>query len=225
LIQTVPEDMQQRDDGDAVDDKDKKAKEFVDAKRQNNAAKERVLYTIHHEFKNLSDQEIADLNLQPGNNEGRYEMSILRKAITLIRSVTRGRSVIISVRRPTSKHATNFIEDGRAMHSCMHCSSETVIETFCNKCLCTVCLKHMKQHRKTAICKRETKLCEKGKELMPKLLEPTQLCRRDKCANRVDSKFKKCGNCKQARYCSRECQVADWSDHKTTCYKIGEEVD
>ncbi|GFH53177.1 hypothetical protein CTEN210_09653 [Chaetoceros tenuissimus] len=29
-----------------------------------------------------------------------------------------------------------------------------------------------------------------------------------------------CGNCKHFGYCSRECQVADWKDHKQTCKSI-----
>ena len=35
--------------------------------------------------------------------------------------------------------------------------------------------------------------------------------------------FDKCGNCKLARYCSRECQVADWkARHKKICKKAKE---
>lgn len=29
--------------------------------------------------------------------------------------------------------------------------------------------------------------------------------------------FKKCARCKYTRYCSRECQSADWKKHKTEC--------
>ena len=27
----------------------------------------------------------------------------------------------------------------------------------------------------------------------------------------------RCGKCKTAQYCSRECQVADWASHKAAC--------
>ncbi|RDB17073.1 hypothetical protein Hypma_001716 [Hypsizygus marmoreus] len=36
--------------------------------------------------------------------------------------------------------------------------------------------------------------------------------------------LKVCGKCKFSRYCSRECQVADWSDHKKTC-KVPRDTD
>jgi hypothetical protein len=29
--------------------------------------------------------------------------------------------------------------------------------------------------------------------------------------------FKRCSKCKNAYYCSRECQVADWKEHTSTC--------
>jgi hypothetical protein len=31
--------------------------------------------------------------------------------------------------------------------------------------------------------------------------------------------FQKCGRCKTVIYCSRDCQVADWSRHKKECKK------
>ena len=31
--------------------------------------------------------------------------------------------------------------------------------------------------------------------------------------------FKKCGQCQCKRYCSRECQKADWKKHKQVCVK------
>ncbi|KAI1840214.1 hypothetical protein JX266_013581 [Neoarthrinium moseri] len=33
---------------------------------------------------------------------------------------------------------------------------------------------------------------------------------------------KKCGKCNQAAYCSRECQVADWPQHKALCKTFGD---
>ena len=224
-IQIVPEDMQQRNDDDTVDVSNNQVKEMLDIKKNNNAKKERVLYTIQHDFKNLSDNEILHLKLRSGNNEGKFEMNLLRKALTRIETSNRGRFVFINIIRKDGERMVTSAYDGSATHACTHCSSDAIIETICNKCLTTVCIEHMRLHQKTVFCKLQTKVYEKVKELMPKLLEPTPLCRRDKCTSTVNSKFKKCGNCKQARYCSRECQVADWSDHKTTCYKIGEEVD
>jgi MYND finger len=32
-----------------------------------------------------------------------------------------------------------------------------------------------------------------------------------------NNKFKKCGKCKNVRYCSKECQIKDWSVHKLKC--------
>lgn len=33
--------------------------------------------------------------------------------------------------------------------------------------------------------------------------------------------LKRCGRCKLAHYCSRECQKADWKNHKTLCGSTG----
>ena len=35
---------------------------------------------------------------------------------------------------------------------------------------------------------------------------------------------KKCANCKVARYCNRDCQVAHWRKHKADCHKITERI-
>lgn len=34
----------------------------------------------------------------------------------------------------------------------------------------------------------------------------------------VKLKLYYCGACRRVRYCSKECQAADWRDHKTNCY-------
>ena len=34
-----------------------------------------------------------------------------------------------------------------------------------------------------------------------------------------NSKFKKCGSCIAANYCSKKCQRKDWSAHKNECMK------
>jgi hypothetical protein len=34
--------------------------------------------------------------------------------------------------------------------------------------------------------------------------------------------LKRCGRCKLAHYCSRECQKADWKNHKTLCGSTGD---
>lgn len=33
----------------------------------------------------------------------------------------------------------------------------------------------------------------------------------------VGAKFKKCARCEYVRYCSRDCQVQDWTKHKSRC--------
>jgi hypothetical protein len=46
----------------------------------------------------------------------------------------------------------------------------------------------------------------------------------DKCRN-VSSNHSKCSRCKDAFYCSRECQKSDWKRHKRWCGKSAQEVD
>ena len=41
------------------------------------------------------------------------------------------------------------------------------------------------------------------------------------CLKQSDVRLKKCGNCKNARYCDRECQKADWKNHKGECMENG----
>ena len=38
--------------------------------------------------------------------------------------------------------------------------------------------------------------------------------------NEMNHKMKKCQKCKQARYCSRECQKINWSTHRINCNTI-----
>ena len=37
------------------------------------------------------------------------------------------------------------------------------------------------------------------------------------CQARDCVSLRACGGCKLARYCSRECQLADWSEHREVC--------
>jgi len=39
-------------------------------------------------------------------------------------------------------------------------------------------------------------------------------CDNPKCVNKSS---KTCGKCDDKRYCSRDCQKADWAEHKLTC--------
>lgn len=54
------------------------------------------------------------------------------------------------------------------------------------------------------------------KETM-KLINSCSKCLKE---NNEAKKFKVCSKCKYAQYCSRECQVADWVDHKQACNKV-----
>ena len=35
--------------------------------------------------------------------------------------------------------------------------------------------------------------------------------------SKVVEKTRYCSNCREAVYCSKDCQVKDWAEHKTTC--------
>ena len=39
----------------------------------------------------------------------------------------------------------------------------------------------------------------------------------DECAGCGKKGKKKCGRCMEVKYCTRECQVADWRMHKLVC--------
>ncbi|KAI9374061.1 hypothetical protein BJX61DRAFT_344395 [Aspergillus egyptiacus] len=45
------------------------------------------------------------------------------------------------------------------------------------------------------------------------------------CAKKAskETTLKRCGKCKAIWYCSRECQKADWKDHKESCSKLANE--
>ena len=44
-------------------------------------------------------------------------------------------------------------------------------------------------------------------------------CKYFDCRNKetTNTRHKKCGKCSKVKYCSRECQIADWPRHKPTC--------
>jgi hypothetical protein len=42
-----------------------------------------------------------------------------------------------------------------------------------------------------------------------------------KCAKGGQTKLFKCGSCQSVRYCSKECQKADWKEHKVLCKLLG----
>lgn len=43
-----------------------------------------------------------------------------------------------------------------------------------------------------------------------------------KCAALDKRKVQKCSGCKSTYYCSKECQRADWSTHKSQCFELRE---
>jgi tetratricopeptide (TPR) repeat protein len=49
---------------------------------------------------------------------------------------------------------------------------------------------------------------------------------RNVCAKcgKTDIPLKQCGQCKQVKYCSRECQKSDWSRHKKVCAQLANEL-
>ena len=45
-----------------------------------------------------------------------------------------------------------------------------------------------------------------------------------KCNKCQKQAFKRCSKCKSVWYCSRECQVGDWPQHKEKCKKLAKEL-
>lgn len=45
------------------------------------------------------------------------------------------------------------------------------------------------------------------------------VCEECELAEETHTKFKVCGQCKDVRYCSRECQKTNYAKHKTNCKK------
>ena len=41
------------------------------------------------------------------------------------------------------------------------------------------------------------------------------VCYADGCSNTIN--LKRCSGCRRVRYCSEECQLKDWQEHKTCC--------
>jgi len=44
-----------------------------------------------------------------------------------------------------------------------------------------------------------------------------------KCGNCQKEASKRCSKCKQEFYCTRECQVQHWKEHKKVCKPLGKE--
>ena len=50
----------------------------------------------------------------------------------------------------------------------------------------------------------------------------TKPCTNPTCPNEEGVPTKRCGDCRRARYCSKECQIAAYLDHQKQCKKIQE---
>ena len=46
------------------------------------------------------------------------------------------------------------------------------------------------------------------------------ICEHCKCIEKEANCFQRCARCNLAAYCSRDCQKADWKEHKTKCKEI-----
>ncbi len=51
----------------------------------------------------------------------------------------------------------------------------------------------------------------------PEAMSSSEAARR--CAVCGSAATKRCGKCRQRRYCGQECQTADWKQHKTVCHE------
>mmetsp|Transcript_14120 Transcript_14120/g.31518 ORF Transcript_14120/g.31518 Transcript_14120/m.31518 type:complete len:278 (-) Transcript_14120:217-1050(-) len=58
-----------------------------------------------------------------------------------------------------------------------------------------------------------------GKACMP-CYWSSKPCTNPDCPNDVGVPTKRCGDCRRARYCSKECQIAMWPKHKEECSKM-----
>jgi hypothetical protein len=73
--------------------------------------------------------------------------------------------------------------------------------------------------------KRISCTCLKAKYSLVKKLQPTRtsgcvICNQAK----VRSSMMLCGRCKLKQYCSKDCQAADWPNHKGLCRSIHEQI-
>jgi hypothetical protein len=46
-------------------------------------------------------------------------------------------------------------------------------------------------------------------------IEKNMICYAPGCSNTIN--IKRCSGCRRVRYCSEECQLTDWQNHKTCC--------
>mmetsp|Transcript_241 Transcript_241/g.530 ORF Transcript_241/g.530 Transcript_241/m.530 type:complete len:303 (+) Transcript_241:120-1028(+) len=53
----------------------------------------------------------------------------------------------------------------------------------------------------------------------------TKPCTNPDCPNKAGVPTKRCGDCRRARYCSKECQIAMWPEHKLECSRLRAEKD
>jgi len=54
-------------------------------------------------------------------------------------------------------------------------------------------------------------------KILIRSLRAQQVCSNCRCAQNAERRLKKCCRCLQKYYCSRECQEADWRNHKAEC--------
>ena len=99
------------------------------------------------------------------------------------------------------------------MTQCCHCLGEEDIFFRCFKCYTSYCA----QCADDTWCPR----CDlgNGNTCMP-CYWSSKPCTNPDCPNDVGVPTKRCGGCRRSRYCSKECQIAMWPEHKETCMGV-----
>ena len=124
-----------------------------------------------------------------------------------------------------------------ATNNLIFCSQKCVkkstdkIKTFMQNAVCCQCEKKLSdpncamisksQHSGTILnilhCSVECNALSRRQISNSKSTKLTAKCVCDKEMQISEKEHKKCGKCKTKLYCSRECQIKDWPDHKKDC--------
>ena len=105
--------------------------------------------------------------------------------------------------------------------SCTFCGHISVGIFTCEKCLtvkfCGKCKRqHFSEHEVSCNAKKSDTVKPLSSATLSSSPQPAAATKCNFCFKQ-SSKLKKCSNCHSVQYCSQECQVKHWKEHKTDC--------
>ncbi|EFA82258.1 hypothetical protein PPL_04681 [Heterostelium album PN500] len=167
-----------------------------------------------YDIRPLSSKEISNNDFNFNNNE--QNDLIIKKPlifINLIPTVNRMASVYTTKRGKTKKAKLGIRKD----------ASNNAANKFTQRMKADISASKSAELPAWQLRQQEIALKLKGTEETGPKLALTSKCASPVCTSKNVLKLSLCGSCTSVSYCSRDCQVGHWPEHKELCKKIAAE--